>query len=289
MVEILLTISLIYNLGLLIEFSIEGLFSLVEGAPPLINDNILHMSDNRTNQGQLDNIPRNTEYKDPARLIRYITSNITALAIRRAAGRLTAVFIANASNVWIDIISNEARANYWIDQYNHYTQFGRLRGGQPGYGPFERDRGTNPLELPSDEANTNISNASSPSGGGIPEASKFIPDSPVDFFRDNFSPVDHSIPLDTLINVHIILILGLFFLVLGLIFLFIFLFINLLIIFNKNYFLERIKNKYVLMYAKYVIFKSRVDILFLGLFILGILCFILYILHYLIVHPIILR
>jgi len=81
-----------------------------------------------------------------------------------------------------------------------------------------------------------------------------------------FSPVDHNIPLDTLINIHFIYILIVFFLVLSLLLLSIYLFINFLILLNKDYFLSKINNKYILMYAKYVIFKSKVDIFILGFF-----------------------
>ena len=83
------------------------------------------------------------------------------------------------------------------------------------------------------------------------------------------------------------MILGLFILIISLILLFIYFCINLLILFNKDYFLKNVKNKYVLMYVKYVVFKTRVDIVVIGIFILSVLCFIAYVLHYLIVHPII--
>ena len=45
----------------------------------------------------------------------------------------------------------------------------------------------------------------------------------------------------------------------------------------------------MLLYIKYVIFKSKVDILILGAFNLIGLFFIAFVLHYLIVHPIILN
>lgn len=63
--------------------------------------------------------------------------------------------------------------------------------------------------------------------------------------------------------------------------------LNLLIIFNKDYLLSKVSNKYAVLYIKYVLFKSRIDIFVLGLLIIGTLIFVLYILHYLIVHPII--
>lgn len=109
----------------------------------------------------------------------------------------------------------------------------------------------------------------------------------LDFFRDIFSPVDHSIPLDTLINVHLVMVLGLFILTLALLIGIIYLYINLIILFNKDFFLNKVKNKYVLLYVRYVAFKTRIDIIILGSIILGVLCYMLYILHYLIVHPIV--
>lgn len=41
------------------------------------------------------------------------------------------------------------------------------------------------------------------------------------------------------------------------------------------------------MYVKYVIFKSRIDIIVIGIITFTVLFFIKYILHYLIVHPIV--
>ena len=81
--------------------------------------------------------------------------------------------------------------------------------------------------------------------------------------------------------------LGLLILIICLILLFIYFCINLFIIFNKDYFLNKVNNKYILLYAKYVIFKSRIDVSVIGIFIFSMLCFIAYILHYLVVHPII--
>ena len=43
------------------------------------------------------------------------------------------------------------------------------------------------------------------------------------------------------------------------------------------------------MYVKYVVFKTRVDIIVIGIFNIAVLIFMGYILHYLIVHPIITR
>lgn len=175
--------------------------------------------------------------------------------------------IANAGNILADIVSKEERANYWIDQYNLINP--RLIGGvatQEGTGSFER--GTNPFDVPK-----------------IYGTSNFMSD--FNLIKELFSPVEHSIPLDTLINVHFIMILGLFVLVFSLILLYIYFCVNLIIIINKDFFIKKVKNRYALMYVKYVLFKSRVDIAVIAIFIISILCFILYILHYLIIHPII--
>jgi hypothetical protein len=154
-----LSITLIFPFGLVLDIALDAI-----GEPYFSSDYILHMSNNNNNnQNNLipsDNLPRNTNNKDPARLIRYVVGNIAALAARIPGGRLSTGFNANGTNVLIDIASSEEKANYWIDQYNHYMQFGRLRGGQTGHGPFERDRGTNPFEAPSDEANWVDSNYS---------------------------------------------------------------------------------------------------------------------------------
>lgn len=75
----------------------------------------------------------------------------------------------------------------------------------------------------------------------------------------------------------------------SLVILIIYLFINIIILFNKDYLLSKVKNRYVLMYVKYVLFKTRVDVVVIGAIILATLCFMLYVLHFLIVHPIILN
>ena len=93
--------------------------------------------------------------------------------------------------------------------------------------------------------------------------------------------------LSTLLHVHFIFILVLFIIVISLIILTLYFYLNLIILFNKDYFLNRVQNKYVLMYAKFVVFKSRVDIAVIGALNIATLMFIAYILHYLIVHPIV--
>lgn len=253
---------LIYQVSLLIEIILNSFIY-----NNLNIDLVLKMSDNNTG----DNIPRNSDNNDLPRLIRYLSANIAALAARKPLNRAIGLTIANAGNIIADVLSNEERANYWIDQYNFYRNNGRFRGGQSGSGPFER--GTNPFDKPEDIGNSDTS------------TSNLITN--FDSIKDLFSPVEHSIPLDTLINVHFVMILGLFILVFCLIISIIYLFINILILFNKDYFLNKVQNKYALMYVKYVIFKSRVDIVVMGIFIIAVLCFMLYILHYLIVHPII--
>ena len=224
------------------------------------------MSENINNSSE--NIPRNRENPDYARLIRYLSTNIAALVARRPLTRTIGITIANAGNILADVATNEERANYWIDQYKFYMRNGRFRGGLEGTGPFER--GTNPFENPENINNSNTSN--------------FSPN--LDFIRDLFSPVKHNIPLETLVNVHFIMILGLFILVITLILLTIYFYLNLFILFNKDYLLNKVTNKYALMYIKYVVFKTRVDIVVIGVISLTVLIFMIYILHYLIVHPI---
>jgi hypothetical protein len=282
-IDIILIIALIYQLGIIIEIIINNLIYY-----NLDLDCVSNMSDNNNNTG--DNIPRNRDNPDYARLIRYLTTNIVALTGRRPINRAIGVTIANAGNILADIVSNEERANYWIDQFNFYNINGRFRGGQEGTGPFEI--GTNPFDRSYDTNNAgggsnpttnNIGGGSNPTTSS--DASNFMPN--FDFIRDFISPVDHSIPLETLINVHFIMILGLFVLVIALILLTIYFYINLLILFNKDYFLNRVKNRYALMYVKYVIFKTRIDIGVMGITSLLVLGFMAYILHYLIIHPII--
>ena len=141
-----------------------------------------------------------------------------------------------------------------------------------------------------------IGNNNSKATGSLAEGQYPNPDSEItpilpDFnlFKEIFSPVEHSIPLDTLINIHFMFIFFLFIIVFCLILLVIFFLINLIILLNKDYFLNKVKNKYALLYIKYVIFKSRVDLFITAIIIIVTLCFILYILHYLIVHPIIIN
>jgi hypothetical protein len=119
-----------------------------------------------------------------------------------------------------------------------------------------------------------------------PNSSNFMDDSSSNLFRDLLSPVDHSLPLETLINIHTLFNLILFLMTIALIILFFNFIINLFIIFNKEYLLIKVNNKYLLMYIKYVIFKYKIDIFIIGLIILVTLFFFCFALHYLVVHPI---
>ena len=62
---------------------------------------------------------------------------------------------------------------------------------------------------------------------------------------------------------------------------------NLIILFNKDYLINKVTQRYLLIYIKYVVFKTRMDIFVISILYLVILGFMAYILQYLIVHPII--
>lgn len=94
--------------------------------------------------------------------------------------------------------------------------------------------------------------------------------------------------LSTLLNVHFILIFILFIIAVCVVILTFYFYLNLFILFNKEYFINKVQNKYVLMFVKYVIFKTRIDIVVIGAMNITTLIFIAYVLHYLIVHPILL-
>jgi hypothetical protein len=271
----------------------------------------INNNNNNNNNIPSDNVPRNV-YNSPdyARLIRYLSTNVTALAAKRPVTRALGLTIANTGNLIADIVSNEEKANYWIDQFNHWNVFGRLRGGQPGSGPFERgtfENGTHPFDnlnsypdsnvegqssnlLSNSNLNSNVAGQPSNLGPNSNNTSNFLEDFNFDFsfIGDFFAPVNHSIPLNTLINVHFMMTFCLFiFMVCALLLVFYFL-LNLIILFNKDFFLTKITNKYLLMYIKFVVFKTRIDIFVVAALIIFILVYSAYILHYLIVHPIIL-
>ena len=102
-----------------------------------------------------------------------------------------------------------------MDNIALFQKHGRIRGGQPGTGPFERGSGTG-------------------NGSG---ASNFFSD--FDFFKSLFTPVDHSIPLETLFNIHFVFIFVLFIMVFTLIILYIYFLLNLIIVFNKEFFFKQ--------------------------------------------------
>lgn len=306
LIEYIASLCLFYQLGLLTELLfnmfVTHYYNFVD-----YNDLIMNMSSNNQNNspGQNNNpgqnnsgnfpnpypwlnhpetilaewnLPVDNNNMDLARLVRYISGNLIAYSMRQPRTRLASAAMTNGFNVILDVISNEQRANYWIDQYNHWIIHGRLRGGQSGYGPFER--GTNPFEPPSENNN---------GGAGYSGVNNFAnSNNPLDLIRDFLSPVDHSIPLPTLVNVHTLIHLCLFFMVLALLLLTLFFYINLIIISNKDYLLNNVKNRYILWYVKYVIFKSRIDIYLIGLLNICSLIGFAYVLHYLITHPIIL-
>ena len=61
-----------------------------------------------------ENIPRNRDNPDVARLIRYLSTNIGALMMRRPISRAIGLTIANCGNIIADafFFNNEERANY---------------------------------------------------------------------------------------------------------------------------------------------------------------------------------
>jgi len=268
-IEFLLTFTLIYQVANLIEIFINSFTYYTS-----LSDFKLWLSDNN-NINTNDNITRNRDYPDYTRLIRDFCTNIAALIAQRPIFRAIVFTISNAGHIMSDIVSSEEKANYWIDQYNFFMKTDRLIDGQDETGPFER--GTNLFYNQGGTENTK----------GLGDTSNFT--SNFDFIRELLSPVDHSIPLGTLINIHLVMHLGLFVMVISLIMITIFLYINLIILFNKDYFLNKVKNKYVLMYVKYVAFTTRIDIFFVSFIILSLQCFMAYILHYLIIHPIIIK
>lgn len=275
----LLILFLIFQVALLLDCLINNLFYLYvdfDHTLSMANENNNNDS-SKSNNNNWNNVPSNRDLnRDPARLIRYLSLNIAALKFRRSASKAIALALVTSANLLVDVISDEEKANFWIYHFNHFMDSGR--GGQPGGSPFERDQiAAFPFNFPKDR-------------GGA-EGSNFLSDSDISgyifkLFGDIFKPVEHSIPLDTLVNVHHVLLLCLFIIVLCLILLVFYFFINLLIISNKDYLLNKVKNKYVILYVRYVVFKSKIDIILLGAMIIVSLSFILYVLHYLIVHPI---
>nr|YP_009739377.1 hypothetical protein [Tricholoma terreum]QIC20220.1 hypothetical protein [Tricholoma terreum] len=293
---------LIYNLGLFIEmlfnsftpiytkFYLEG-FSLSDFTCNMMNNDD-NTNNNPGNNNPIINVPNQNrgifDYSllTISTLIIYLSDNIAILGIRRPFTVLASETIVNASMVILDLTSSAEMANYWIDEYNHYIRTGTLRlveepgGPIPSIyldpNPFARVSETNNLPLPAIEPNNN-----------------FIPLDLLplnfDFIRGFLTPVPHSIPLETLINVHTLLHLSLLLIVVILILLILYFYLNLFILLNRDYLLNNISNKYLLLYVKFVLFRTRIDILILGILTLALIFFIFYILHYLIIHPIILN
>ena len=258
----LLIFMLIYQVGLLIEIFINSFINY-----ELDINLICSMADNNTGGNSAGGSGRND---DLPRLIRYLTTNVAALPAKRPMTRALGLTIANQGNILADVATDEKKAKFWADQYNHFRHNGKFNTSDKKE-LFEE--GTKPFADIKDI--------------GKPDGNNFLPD--FNFFKDLFSPVEHSIQLETLQSVHLVMTIGLFVLVFCVVLLLIYFFINLLIIFNKDYLLNRVKNKYALLYIKYVLFKTRIEIVRIGLLILSTLCFVLYILHYLIVHPLIIN
>lgn len=251
-------------------------------------DLIFKMADSENN---IPNLPSRDQGQDFPRLIRYVAVNIAALATRRPVVRAINVILANAGNIVADVLTDPGRATYWLDQLEFQRANGRFRGGQPGSGPLER--GNMPGNTtPTAETSTSATTASTSNTSnflGDSDTSSFL--SYFDFTKilEIFSPVEHSIPLSELINLYFICLLCLFVIVFCMTFIFIYLLVNLIILYNKDYLLGKVKNKYGLWYVKYVLFRSKVDIVIFTIFILISQCFMLYVLHFLIVHPIIIK
>ena len=282
------------------------------------NDNTNNNSDNGNNNGNNNvsnlNIGRfDYSLLTIATLITYLSDNISILLLQRPFTNLMSQTIVNASMVILDLTSFPQIANYWIDEYNHYIRTGSLRVEEPGGpipsiylepNPFARVSETNNPPLPAIEFNNNFlefnNNLIEFNNNFLEFNNNFLEFNnnflPIDYFNINFdfirgllTPVEHSLSLETLINVHTFLHLSLLLLVLILIILTIYLYLNLLILLNKEYLIRKIKNKYLLLYIKFVIFRTGVDILLLGILTLFLISFMFYILHYLIIHPIIIN
>lgn len=270
-VEYFLVLTLVFQLGLLLEILLDNNLFLFE----LNNysDYILNMSNNNDNSNNSNNsLPKYTNIPHSDNnynsMIRTIAINAAALAAKTPRTRAVSLVLGNTYAALTDIITNEERAsppyggrckgasgpfaNYWIDQYNHYLRYGRLRGGQQGEGPFERE--FNPFN-PENKFDSSFGNYSYSS---FVDSSDSVDKNIIQKF---LSPVEHSIPLETLINQHFLIILALFVLVLALIMLVLFFYLDLIIIFNKDYFLNKVSNKYIKMYAKYVLLKTKVNLI----------------------------
>jgi hypothetical protein len=301
--EFFLMLIFIFNFALFIDnlfFSFSKYFNNLFMLNLSFSDiicNMMENNDNTNNNSETGNNNHNNNVSNQnigrfdyslltiATLITYLSDNISILLLQRPFTNLMSQTIVNASMVILDLTSFPQIANYWIDEYNHYIRTGSLRVEEPGGpipsiylepNPFARVSETNNPPIPAIEPNNN-----------------FIPIDNInlnlDFIRGLLTPVEHSISLETLINVHTFLHLSLLLLVIILIILTIYFYINLIILFNKDYLINKIKNKYLLIYIKFVLFRTRIDIVLLGILTLILIFFMLYILHYLIIHPIIIN
>lgn len=300
-IEFCFMLILIYNLGLFIEIlfnNISQIYTKIYMEGLSLSDitcNMMNNNDNTNNNPGNNNPINNVSNENSGRfdyslltistLVIYLSDNIGILGLRRPFTDVMSETVLNASMVILDLTSSPEMANYWIDEYNHYIRTGSLRVEEPGGpipsiyldpNPFARVSETNNLPLPAIEPNN-----------------QFLPIDSLplkfDFIREFLTPVQHSIPLETLINIHTLLHLSLLLIVFSLIILTFYFYINLFILFNRDYLLNKVTNKYVLMYVKFVLFRTRIDILLLGILTLALILFIFYILHYLIIHPIILN
>ena len=302
-IEFFLMLIFIFNIALFIEnlfFSFSHYYNNLYMLNLSLSDIICNMMENNDNNNSdtgnnnpINNVSNQNigrfDYSllTIATLITYLSDNISILLLQRPFTNLMSQTIVNASMVILDLTSFPQIANYWIDEYNHYIRTGTLRVEEPGGpipsiylepNPFARVSETNNPPLPAIEHNNNF----------IP-IDNFNFNFNFDFIRGLLTPVEHSLSLETLINVHTFLHLSLLLLVIILIILTIYFYINLLILLNKDYLINKIKNKYLLIYIKFVLFRTRIDILLLGILTLILIFFMLYILHYLIIHPIIIN
>ena len=104
-IEIILAFTLIYQVGIIIELIFSNFiltYSFSNGAPH--SDLITYLGDNYTNTNSSannDKIPR--DKPNYSRLIRYLSSNIAALAAKRPKSRAIGLQIANAGYLIADV------------------------------------------------------------------------------------------------------------------------------------------------------------------------------------------
>lgn len=270
--EIILICYLIYQTNLIIDNVITSSNYIglnISFDPKMNNETAMSLANNNNNNinntnDNFNNIPLNNTNNTAPMIIRYIATYGAAFMVRRPMTRVITMCLTTATNQMIDVMSNEQRLNFWLDLSAHYNLTGRVRGGRPGSGPFERgpwENGPINLNLVGDD-----------------ESSKLW-----DYF---FSPVEQTMSFERLLDIHYVLIFGLFIITVITIIAVFYCLVNLFIISNKDRLLKIFKNKYFLMYVKYVLFKSKFDFVSLVLLILASLLFMSYTLHYLIRHPI---